>query len=351
MKLTEYTIRLCKKEEYGKLIDFFIHYWSPKHIFCRNKKIFEFQHGTAENGTYDFVVAVHNETEEFHAVLGFISSATYDGGDVEHPKAIYGALWKVRDDVHNKEIGKIGLGVLYYLLKSFPESDYITLGLSGFSQQIYDSLHFDFGKLKHYYIASNSVEEFKICQYPAILGTTDVNAKYELKVIHEIPNNWSTSCYPRKNSEYYKNRYAYHPFYRYEFLGILKNGELALIWVTRKITVGKSCCLRIVDMIGDFDSQFNILGNIHQFMREQCIEYIDCYNHGIREEYFSAMGFAEIFGNTVIPNYFEPFERQNVDIHYASYAKHPVVVFKGDGDQDRPSILGGVQNSEEAINE
>lgn len=351
MKLREYTIRLCRKEEYRKLVDFFVHYWSHKHIFCKNKEIFEFQHGTAENGTYNFVVAVHNETKEFHAVLGFISSSTYDGEDAEHPKAIYGALWKVRDDVQNKEIGKLGLGVLYYLLKSFPGSDYITLGLSGFSQQIYSSLHFDFGKLAHYYIASNAAERFEICEYPVIQEEAEVNAGYEIRAIQEIPNNWSTSYYPHKNSVYYKNRYACHPFYRYEFLGVFKAGELALIWVTRKITVGRSCCLRIVDMIGDFDSEFNIPGNVYQFMREQNVEYVDCYNHGIRKEYFSAMGFKEVSGDTVIPNYFEPFERRNIDICYASYAKHPVVVFRGDGDQDRPSILDSGPKSEETIHE
>ena len=102
MRMNLYTIRLCRTDEYGKLIDFFRKYWSENHVFCRNKEIFEFQHGDGQNGTYDFVTAVHNETGEIHAVLGYISSSRYDNGDPAKPQAVYGALWKVRKDIHNK---------------------------------------------------------------------------------------------------------------------------------------------------------------------------------------------------------------------------------------------------------
>ena len=187
MKLHDYTIRLCKREEYDKLVDFFRNYWSPNHVFCRNKEIFEFQHGRAEKGYYDFIIGIHNETQEIHAVLGFISSSTYDGTDPSKPKSVYGALWKVRDDIHNQEIGKLGLGVLYYLIKSFPNSDYITLGLSGFSQQIYSSLHFDFGKLAHYYIASKYCSSFEICENPRIDYNSESNMEFSLQTISQMP--------------------------------------------------------------------------------------------------------------------------------------------------------------------
>ena len=83
MKLKNYTVRLCRKDEYDKLISFLHDYWSPNHVFCRNKEIFEFQHGKAENGTYDFVIAVNNETDDIHAVLGFIASSRYFGTSYE----------------------------------------------------------------------------------------------------------------------------------------------------------------------------------------------------------------------------------------------------------------------------
>ena len=339
MKLQLYTIRLCKHDEYDKLVDFFRKYWSEKHVFCRNKEIFEFQHVDASDGAYDFIIAEHNETGEIHAVLGYISFSRYDGGSMEKPEAISGAIWKVRDDVQNKEIGKLGLGVLYYLLKKFPDSAYTTLGLSKFSQSIYDALHFDFGVMGHYYIASNSVDDFYIADKPAINKNAIVNEEYVIECIEDVPEGFDSYYYPLKNSEYIRNRYILHPFYKYRLLCIYKNNKPIVIWVVRLIDVDDHKCLRLVDMIGNLEAVSNIEGNIQDILRDYSAEYIDCYNHGISSEVFSRVGFSCVEGDTVIPNYFEPFEKKNIDICYAALSKNPVILFKGDCDQDRPNLL------------
>jgi len=44
--------------------------------------------------------------------------------------------------------------------------------------------------------------------------------------------------------------------------------------------------------------------------------------------------------NLIIPNYFEPFKRINIDLNYAYKdlkKDSPVRLFKADGDQDRPN--------------
>ena len=339
MKLKNYTVRLCRKDEYDKLISFLHDYWSPNHVFCRNKEIFEFQHGKAENGTYDFVIAVNNETDDIHAVLGFITSSRYDKSETGSPRAVYGALWKARDDVKDKESGKLGLAVLQYLLKLYPESEYITLGLSKDSQSIYDALHFNFGAMNHYYVANKHISDFKICDSPYINYDSVSNSEYEIKLIEKVPDSFDPYYEPKKNYSYIQNRYLDHPFYDYYLLGIYKNKSLVSIWVCRDCVVEDRKCIRIVDIIGRLDGIDDIEGNIHVFLNESGAEYLDCYNYGINKDVFLKIGFREIKGNTVIPNYFEPFEKKNVDIHYASYTKDPVVIFKGDGDQDRPNLL------------
>lgn len=339
MRFELYTIRLCRRDEYEELVDFFGKYWSKNHVFCRNKEIFEFQHGDASNGEYDFIIAVHNETNEIHAVRGFISSSRYDGGDFANPVSVSGALWKVRDDVQNKEVGKLGLGVLYYLLKHFPESAYISLGLSVFSQQIYDALHFDFGLMKHYYIASKYMDEFYIASDPFINSHSVVNEEYKIKCINAVPDDFDSYYYPTKNREYIVNRYLNHPFYEYKLAGIFQRGELLTIWVIREIEVDGHRCVRLVDVVGNMEGIQDIEGNVHEFLQNSNSEFVDCYNHGIKENIFFGMGFRQIDGDTVIPNYFEPFEKKNVDIHYAAHSKKSVVIFKGDSDQDRPNLL------------
>lgn len=54
------------------------------------------------------------------------------------------------------------------------------------------------------------------------------------------------------------------------------------------------------------------------------------------------MGFEllDLDGETIVPNYFEPFEQRNVKIEIAYKTKGDnYVAFKADSDQDRPNIL------------
>ena len=192
MKLQLYDIRLCRTDEWEKLRDFLNKYWKENHILVTSKTLFEFQYTDGRSGHYDFVVAVHKETQEFHAILGFISSSTYDGGSIENPEAYYGAIWKVRDDIENKEVHKLGLGVLFYLIKMFPNSPYITLGLSNDSQNVYKPLHFDFGKMKHYYIANPNVLDFKLAYHPKLSPSQELSDVIirELNDIPEINNSF-----------------------------------------------------------------------------------------------------------------------------------------------------------------
>lgn len=333
-----YDIRMCKREEYDQLSKFIHDYWGPHHIFVKEKSVFEFQHGKAENGFYDFIIAVHKLTGEIHAVLGFIRSSIYDGRDFDKPQAVYGALWKVRDDVHNKDVNKLGLGLLFHLIKMFPESSYITLGLSKDSQSIYSALHFDLDKMEHYYIANNKLSTYKIISNPRIGYEDKSEDTVELRRIENIENIKNT-FYPDKNEEYIRNRYLNHPVYHYELIGIYKDKKLVCIWVIRRIAVEDVCCIRIVDMVGTLYGLDNIFCNIGRLLEEYNAEYIDCYNYGIASDQFYRLGFSRVEGETIVPNYFEPFERVNVDIYCAYYSKKDVIIFKGDGDQDRPSII------------
>ena len=65
-------------------------------------------------------------------------------------------------------------------------------------------------------------------------------------------------------------------------------------------------------------------------------EYVDFYTLGFNEKYIESAGFRKREENccNIIPNYFEPFERENVDI-WVQYDNENTVFFKADGDQDR----------------
>ena len=55
------------------------------------------------------------------------------------------------------------------------------------------------------------------------------------------------------------------------------------------------------------------------------------------------MGFVKKGLSDIVPNYFEPFLKQNINIDYAFKSKSPYVIFKGDSDQDRPNLIKNIE--------
>ena len=96
-----------------------------------------------------------------------------------------------------------------------------------------------------------------------------------------------------------------------------------------------------MDFLGD-EKEFNeLISYLVEKMFQEKHEYIDIYEIGLEDITLENSGFLERFENDVniIPNYFEPFVQKNIEIYYMSNCKDKFRMFKGDGDQDRPSIV------------
>nr|MCR4746137.1 hypothetical protein [Lachnospiraceae bacterium] len=76
-----------------------------------------------------------------------------------------------------------------------------------------------------------------------------------------------------------------------------------------------------------------------KLMKKNNYEYIDFYEYGLDDIYLKNAGFNEriIEDENIIPNYYEPFEKQNVDI-WGHFQTDTALIFKADGDQDRPNM-------------
>lgn len=334
-----YQIRYCKKSELAKLQYFIDKYWRKNHIMSKSVDLFNFQHDAIGTDYYSFIVAENTQTNEFDGVFGYISSYRYD---ISHqtPKIGYGAIWKVRDDIHNTEIGKVGLNLLKFILKNEQFESFGSLGISKIHKDIALALNFTVGVSSHYYYANNKIHSFKIAKSPitkreisSISTVKEINLT-DIDTIHNTLN-------PYKNICYYQHRYQNHPYYKYIFWGVFTDNKLCAILVIRKVFVSDNSCLRIVDMIGESDKIYNLSSEFQRILEGENIEYIDCLNHGIDKEFFFKLGFniLDNDGDTIIPEYFEPFERKNIPIEYAYISNKSLIIFKGDGDQDRPNIM------------
>ncbi|MEH7504134.1 hypothetical protein V7152_19330, partial [Neobacillus drentensis] len=147
-----------------------------------------------------------------------------------------------------------------------------------------------------------------------------------------------------KDQNYIKKRYFEHPFYQYQVFGIGKEDATTSLLITREISINHSKVLRIIDFIGAEEDIAGIGLELQKILKANDYEYIDFYQYGISEDVLNTAGFVkrEKKDENIIPNYFEPFEKKNVDIHFSTNVnENKYYIFKGDGDQDRPNLLPG----------
>ena len=83
---------------------------------------------------------------------------------------------------------------------------------------------------------------------------------------------------------------------------------------------------------------------MEQLLVELGTGYVDFYEYGIDESIMSKSGLQEnkFDDQTIVPNYFEPFEKINSKLSWALKSNSPTVtpIVKESGDQDRRSGSG-----------
>ena len=146
------------------------------------------------------------------------------------------------------------------------------------------------------------------------------------------------SCIPYKSKEYVKRRYFDHPIYKYLVYKVLiNNSKTSSIVVLRKEKVKDLCALRLIDFIGNYENLTYLTSQLDSIAKQNNAEYIDMYEFGLSDTILKKAGWICVENSdNIIPNYFSPFEKRNIDI-YICTTNEKVVLFKGDGDQDRPN--------------
>lgn len=336
-----YKYRFCNVSEIDKLKDFIDKHWRKGHILSKSDELIRFQHLVEGRDTLTFAVAENQITGEFDGVYGYISNWKY--APSHHiPNVQWGALWKVRDDVKNEEIGKVGFGLLRFILKNDPAEVFGSIGISGIHKQLAETLGYVMGDMNRYYIPNKNVKDFRIIKCPEVNNMCNDLTDSHVKEI-DFPYGFSPehNMNPYKDIEYFENRYKNHISFNYRYLGLFKKDDLKGLFVFRNVDSAGPRVLRIMDFIGDMTDIQNVNVSVQQLLQKENAEYIDCLNYGIDLKYFYQLGFKQALkgGNTVLPEYFSPFEQRYVPMEYCYLADDKVsyVIFKADGDQDRPN--------------
>lgn len=313
------------------------------HILAKNQNLLDFQHKHKDG--YSFFLAKSNDV--LLGMLGFIPTYLYDDS-LEKDLQYSTVMWFVDLD------SKIpGLGMLLFrglLTKKRPSFCY-ALGISDQAYPMHDALDYKVGWMNHNYLVNHKIQKFKLILNPPSSKKIISKGLYVLKKIqlHNFDKatlgfKESKSFVPTKSAIYFKNRFLNHPIYKYQVYGILKDKEIKSLFAIRLVSKNGVKAIRLVDFVGDPESLYSIAAELQELLLAKNAEYLDFYNIGLDQNILYKNGFLlrKKDSKTIVPNFFEPFESRNVELNYAyrynlkNDNRHPLL-FKADGDQDRPS--------------
>lgn len=338
----QYRFRIAKKSDISTIMIFIDQFWRKNHILARDRRLFEYQHLYGD--TVSFLLAERKTTDEIEGVLGFIpASSDTDKMDV------WTAIWKVRDDHSNMPM--LGVELMKRLRELIKCRNLILVGANPETAVPIAKVMMKYKaeRMKHFYMlgyheefliaylgGKKSEKSQKICEIENLQYEFVWDEKDFLDSLEYVKVNLDQAI-PYKDMDYYVKRYFRHPYYRYMVCHAVIGDRHAIV-IMREVEINGRRLCRIVDFIGE-QRVFGALSKMfHDLLKKNQYEYVDFYCMHFNEEYILQAGFIERKekDEVIIPNYMEPFVRQNVEI-YVCFKDKQCLVYKADGDQDRPN--------------
>jgi len=333
--------RISRCNDKVKLLTFINNHWKENHILVKSDLLFKWMYEDTEQ-KINFLCLYKND--DIKGILGYVPTYQFDKNLYKY-RDYWLTIWKTIESAN-------GFDLYLGFKNSFTPYSIGVIGISDIAFKFYSILRFKTGILNHYYIVNPAKNEFnilKILNKRIDRNKKNINPNFKAKIkditdnveiLHTIKDLYK----PYKSVEYIVNRYLKHPFYKYRILGVFHNNFLLYSFIIRLVNVKGAKAIRIVDAYGRIKNYY-LKDELENILIQYDAEYIDFYNIGIDEELIRKIGFEKRENNEIIvPNYFEPFVRENVNIRFAhntSYDEY--VIFKGDSDQDRPNLLNNME--------
>lgn len=350
-KVENYSFELCKSSDINLLRTFLRDYWRKDHPILVHEEFMDWQYYDSKKGVYNFILAKHKKSDEIHGIYGFIPVSQFDSNLTKY-RDIWLSIWKVSPEAKTP---MLGIALLSYLYGTLKPRSIIGVTMSSMAKRLFSKIKSGtLGLMNHYYIINQAKNTFGLIdnfdgKYCNECSESDHATSCKIEKIHEKDLNdpsistlfMNAQKVPSKSLEYLRNRFLKHPIYKYEILGIKKSKKTLGIIIARIQSFNDHKALRIVDYYGDEKSLIELSDEFQRLLGTYDAEYLDFYNLGISEETMAKSGFLkrENGSEIIIPNYFEPFERKNVEFDYFCKSKEDIFICKADADQDRPNII------------
>lgn len=329
-------IRLAKKTDVADLMQFIRQYWKEDHILAKDRDFFEWMYVDGDQCHFE----IAKENGEIYGIYGFVPYSS------KAPTDVGASVWKA---TYCEEEPFVGLRVSEQLFSDYPIRHYLALGLSRKACRLAQLEGRKTEAMKHFYrLAKQEEYHIAVIRDPVILpvqyhGRDLISICDENEFCRLITDEWLETLKIYKDTAYLLHRYFRHPIYIYQCYAMQDQvGGVSSIFFTRFVRQNGSKMMKIIDFIGKPEDFCYIGDSMDEIIEKEKLEYIDLYSYGIPEKYMKASGFTlrEREDVNIIPNYFEPFVQENVEIH-VKVPDDDIYMFRGDGDMDRPNYRKG----------
>lgn len=331
------TIRQAVIEDIPLIMKFIDEHWRKGDALAVNRELFEWSF--ARNGKVTFVIGIDDESHFLYAIQGYMPYT-----DDNYPDCA-GTIWK---SIRCKEDPLLGIHLAEFMHNEIPMRYYAGAGMRDSAIKFARLNGGVIDSMDHYYRLNRFMnpQDFSIASIgDYFIPSVENNGVYFQKIssiddfISVVPEETLTNSVFCKNYEYIRRRYYGHPVYKYDVWAI--RGDIcsnSSVLITRTVESEGSYICKIIDYIGVQDD-FSYIGMaIDELIRVNGYEYVDIYSYGFNTEFYKRAGFVRctVESDNIIPNFFQPFLRKNIDIKLERPWFDGLVLFRGDGDQDRP---------------
>jgi hypothetical protein len=338
-----YTIRFCERADVPAFMRFIDERWERGQILSQSRKVVDWQFYNSRYDRYDILLGTDNASGEIIGIIGYTPTYRFDDSIGDADKYIWLVGWKVRDDAPQTALG---LQLMQAVFAAESTKNVGTVGMVKRVEPLYSAMKFQIGTLEHYFIANDCMAEYKLLRgvrpiskpCDSAVDTVDLSQEAALDSFFRQCGFW-----PLKTKGYYVTRYLKNPFYQYRIIGFLRKGEPVAFAVYREVSATGAKALRVVDFCGDMNALCGAYSRFQILLQERGAEYVDMYCHGLDNAAVTRAGFTcrATEDGVVVPNYFEPYSPDNVEIYFAYHLEtdRPYQIFKGDCDRDRPYVI------------
>lgn len=321
-------LRLAHPDEAQRVVDFINANFDWKLPLVNREEYFSFYYRSGE----ELQFALAEEEGRLLAVAGYIRAANAPGADV------WVSVW-VAQKGHNG----VGLELMAALPRLTGAGVVACNNIRPKTMAFYRFLGWHAGRVGHFYRLAG-LPEYRLAKIadPTVLPaggdlTLEPVEGPEALAALGMP---ASPHIPRKDVWYMGRRYFAFPHLTYSVYAAKAGGRLLAYLVCRVVDSGQGKALRIADFVGDTALLPRLGAAVDRLLKASGAEYAECYCAGVDPAVLAAAGFSERKEGdaNILPNYLQPPLFENTEYYYFTSDPARFVLFKADGDQDRPNL-------------